>query len=83
MSTPKPTTTAAIANLKSKLPAANDIRSCQGHTSPCRHLLLEQMFGAVGLLGQAVCLGPTLHIGVTQLLGVHAVPPGNRSVSRF
>ena len=43
----------------------------------------ELVCGAVGLLGQAVRLGPTLRIRVAQLLGVHAVPPGNRSVRRF
>ena len=41
------------------------------------------MFRAVGRLGPPVCLCPTLHIGVTQLGGIHAVPPGNRAVRRF
>ena len=34
-------------------------------------------------LGPPVCLCPTLQIGVTQLGGIQAVPPGNRSVRRF
>ena len=49
-----------------------------------RPLLPEQMCGAVGLLGQAVLSRPHIaYTRLTQLLGVHAVPPGNRSVSRF
>ena len=104
MSIPKPTTTAAMANLKSQVGRGYRYPFLPRHhislPPPAqaanrmmfRHQCAQPAAQGQGLavpvavarrLGPPVCLCPTLHIGVTQLGGIHAVPPGNRAVRRF
>ncbi len=66
--------------------SALSLSRLRGRRHPCAQPAAQGQGLAVPVarrLGAPVCLGPTLQIGVTQLGGIQAVPPGNRAVRRF